>query len=96
MLSKSSSLKRLQLNAFGYATWKSYSGLRKKAVEQEFTWSGFVISLSIAFLFVFSSSFGLNALYEKTLDKNLSYSENSHTLIIESAPARVLAFGSTC
>lgn len=96
MLSKSSSLKRLQLNAFGYATWKSYSDLRKKAVEQEFTWGGFVISLSIAFLFVFSGSVGLNALYEKTLDRNPSYPESSHTLIIESMPHRVLAFGSTC
>ena len=69
MLFNRHSLKRQQFNAFGYTTWKSCNDLRKKAVEQEFTWSGFVISLSIAFLFVYSSSLGFNTLYEKSLSQ---------------------------
>lgn len=83
MLFSLSSSERLQLNAFGYATWKSYAILRKKAVEQEFTWSGFVLSLSIAFLFAISSSSGLNVLYEKTIMKNDSNTASAHTIIIE-------------
>lgn len=65
MLFKKSSLERLQLTTLGHATWKSYQLMQKKAVEQEFTWSGFVISLSIAFLIVSVSASSLNSLYER-------------------------------
>lgn len=33
-------------------SWKSYQHLRKKAMEQELSWSGLIISLSIAFFLV--------------------------------------------
>jgi hypothetical protein len=36
------------------AGWKYYNTIRKKAVEQEFSWSGLFISLSIAFFIVVS------------------------------------------
>lgn len=40
-----------QALAFG---WKSYQLLKKKAMEQELSWSGLVISMSIAFFIVAS------------------------------------------
>lgn len=95
MLFRQSSLKRLKFNAFGYATWKSYANLHKKAVEQEFTWGGFVLSLSIAFLFVFSTSAGLNALYEKTLSRTDNF-ENMHRQLIERIPDKTLGLISAC
>jgi len=36
--------------------WKYYNTIRKKAVEQEFIWSGLLISLSIAFFIVIISA----------------------------------------
>lgn len=96
MLFRRSSFEHLQLNAFGYATWKSYANLRKKAVEQEFTWSGFVISLSIAFLFVFSGSTALNSLYEKTVEKSSDNDRNTQIMRLEKIPGKPLAFGSAC
>ncbi len=42
--------------------WKYYNTIRKKAVEQEFSWSGLLISLSIAFFIV-----ALSALLLKTI-----------------------------
>ena len=44
--------------------WKYYNSIRKKAMDQEFSWAGLGISLSIAFfIVVFSASF-LNATYK--------------------------------
>lgn len=42
--------------------WKYYNTIRKKAVEQEFSWSGLFISLSIAFFIVIASALLLNFL----------------------------------
>lgn len=96
MLFRRTSLASQQLNAFGYATWKSYADLRKKAVEQEFTWGGFVLSLSIAFLFVFSGASGFNALYENTLNKNIDVKESAKTLLLEKVPDNSLASSFIC
>lgn len=43
--------------------WKYYNQIRKKAMEQEFSWSGLVLSLSIAFFVVISASSLLRATY---------------------------------
>ena len=45
-------LAKNQANCFNLERvgWKYYNTIRKKAVEQEFSWSGLFISLSIAFL----------------------------------------------
>ena len=40
--------------------WKYYNTIRKKAVEQEFSWSGLLISLSIAFFVIIVSASVLN------------------------------------
>ncbi|MDP2708841.1 MAG: hypothetical protein Q8O93_02215 [bacterium] len=46
---------------FGHIGWKYYNTIRKKAMEQEFSWSGLLISLSIAFFIVIISAFALKA-----------------------------------
>ena len=43
--------------------WKYYNTIRKKAVEQEFSWSGLLISLSIAFFIVTISALFLNFIF---------------------------------
>lgn len=44
----------LQTNGFdiGHIGWKSYKTIEKKAMEREFSWSGLLISLSVAFFIV--------------------------------------------
>ena len=53
-----------QANGFSLepAGWKYYKNniIRKKAMEQEFSWSGLLISLSIAFFIVIASASALN------------------------------------
>ena len=75
-------------NGFVFIGWKSYNQIKKKAMEQEFSWSGLVISLSIAFFVVLASAQGLNMAYqslEKSGGKNLTnqniyYLENSKNI----------------
>ena len=40
----------------GHIGWKYYNSIRKKAMEQEFSWSGLFTSLSIAFFIVIISA----------------------------------------
>lgn len=55
---------------FKHIGWKSYNNIIKKAVEQEFSWSGLVVSLSIAFFIVILSAFALNLMYETVSTAN--------------------------
>lgn len=48
---------------FGHLGWKYYNHIKKKAMEQEFSWSGLIISLSIAFFIVITCAYSLNLLY---------------------------------
>jgi hypothetical protein len=50
--------------------WKYYSKIKKKAMEQEFSWVGLFISLSIAFFVVITSVYILNAIY-LSIEKNI-------------------------
>lgn len=43
--------------------WKSYNLISKKAMEQEFSWTGLSISLFIAFFIVFASAQALSMIY---------------------------------
>ena len=47
----------------GHIGWKYYNTIKKKAVEQEFSWSGLLISLSIAFFIVIISALLLNFIF---------------------------------
>lgn len=56
--------------------WKYYNQIKKKAMEQEFSWSGLLVSLSIAFFVVFVSSFILSKTYE-VIERNQNKSSLS-------------------
>ncbi len=60
---------------FYYIGWKYYNKIRKKAMEQEFSWSGLLISLSIAFFIVISTAFLLNFIHQ-TLEKKIYHSQH--------------------
>lgn len=47
---------------FSHIGWRYYNQIRKKAMEQEFSWFGLLINLSIAFFIVISSAFFLSLL----------------------------------
>ncbi len=47
----------------GHIGWKYYNTIKKKAVEQEFSWSGLFISLSIAFFIIMVSAMMLNFIF---------------------------------
>ncbi len=53
----------IQSNVLGHIGWKYYNTAKKKAMEQEFSWSGLAISLSIAFFIVVACSFILSLTY---------------------------------
>ena|SRR3990167_2518169 len=65
--------------------WKHYNTIRKKAMEQEFSWSGLLISLSIAFFIVVISASALsfinhniaiNKTPQNSINKNIYYLES--------------------
>jgi len=60
---------KIQANCldFGHIGWKYYNQIRKKAMEQEFSWAGFFISLSIAFLIVIACAQGLNLIHQSII-----------------------------
>lgn len=43
--------------------WKYYNSFKKKAMESEFSWSGLIASLSIAFFVVLASAFLLSFIH---------------------------------
>ncbi len=47
----------------GQNSWRYYNKFKKKAMEQEFSWSGLVLSLSIAFFVVIVSAMLLSLVY---------------------------------
>ena len=52
--------------------WKYYNTIRKKAMEQEFSWSGLLISLSIAFFIVVVSALLLSFIFNSIEGKKQS------------------------
>ena len=49
---------------FSQFGWKSYNLIKKKAMEQEFSWSGLILSLSIAFFIVIVCAESLSLIYQ--------------------------------
>jgi len=60
---------------FAHTGWKYYNIIKKKAMEQKFSLSGLVVSLSIAFFVVVSTAYSLSLLY-KSLVPAVNASEN--------------------
>ncbi len=50
----------IKSHSFG---WRSCQNIKKKAMDQEFSWTGLALSLSIAFFMVLISAYFLNSLY---------------------------------
>ena len=71
---KKMSLAKNHANYFnlGHIGWKYYNTIKKKAVEQEFSWSGLFISLSIAFFVVIISALFLNFIFN-SIENNRQY-----------------------
>lgn len=66
------SLAKNQADCFNleHIGWKSYNTIKKKAMEQEFSWSGLLISLSIAFFIVTISALLLNFIFNSVETNN--------------------------
>jgi len=71
----------------GNIGWKYYNTIKKKAVEQEFSWSGLLISLSIAFFIVIISALFLSFVFNSIeagrqnqglVNENIYYLEKSN------------------
>ncbi len=60
--------------AVGHVGWKYYNSIKKKAMEQEFSWSGLFLSLSIAFFIVISSALLLNLFHQSFQSANVTSS----------------------
>ena len=43
--------------------WKYYNSIKKKAMEQEFSWAGLLLSVSIAFFIVTITAYSLTLLH---------------------------------
>ncbi len=58
--------KQTKTNYFNWQKigWRYFHSLKKKAVEQEFSWSGLALTLSIAFFIVIISAQSLNLIYQ--------------------------------
>lgn len=52
---------------FNQISWKSYNSIKKKAMEQKFSWSGLLISLFIAFFIVVACAQSLHLAHESIL-----------------------------
>jgi len=81
----------LKANNFGIEpiSWRYYNRIRKKAMEQEFSWSGFLISMSIAFFVVIMTASLLGGIYnsiekaqyrEKAMEDNIYRLESTDGL----------------
>jgi hypothetical protein len=73
------------LYGFGYRDlgWKDYNLIKKKAIAEEFSFSGLVLSLSIAFFIVIISALVMASLYTSIdLKKSAAYStDTQYTLV---------------
>ena len=70
---------------FGFIGWKSYNSIKKKAMEQKFSWSGLILSLSIAFFIIIFSSLLLNFLHNSlNTAKQHEYFMNQKIYYLES------------
>lgn len=79
---------RVNGSNFEQIGWKYYNTILKKAMEQEFSWSGLSVSLSIAFFVVIVSAQGLNMTYRYLSAENMSKEMKVKIYELESANFR--------
>lgn len=76
---------------FSLKTWKSYNQIRKKAMEKEFSWSGLIISFSVAFFIVIGTAFLLRSINNTYISSNNSHNQGfqlSNIFYVNSAYAQ--------
>ena len=66
---------------FKYEGWKYYNQIKKKAMEQEFSWTGLVLSLSIAFFIVIFTSLMLSGLNNFMINEGIMTGKDNSTKI---------------
>lgn len=81
---------------YGLLTWRSYNSIKKKAMEQEFSWSGLALSLSIAFFIVIGSAQFLNLTYQAMLIERAAKQSAEPAAIEIKAPAQPVSSGYLC
>lgn len=72
------------LASVGNFGWKYYNQIRGKAMEQEFSWSGLALSLSIAFFVIIATAQGLNLAFHSINNKQAE-STSDKVYFLESA-----------
>lgn len=80
---------------FGLITWRSYNSIKKKAMEQEFSMSGLVLSLSIAFFIVLGSAQALSVTYQGIVAAENSI-QQQHELQRDQAEIQKVSFAYLC
>lgn len=61
-------------------SWKYYNSIKKKAMEQEFSWAGLLVSLSIAFFIVAISAQALNLAHKSIVSGQASGQQSNKQL----------------
>jgi len=76
---KMNNLRFAKVNGFELLSWKNYNQIKKKAMEQEFSWSGLFLSCFIAFFIVVLCALSLNFV-QKEISKKANISQNQSKL----------------
>ena len=63
--------------------WKYYNNIKKKAMEQEFSWAGLLLSMSIAFFIVFITAYSLSLLHTSFKKTQLEQKINQQIYLLE-------------
>ncbi len=73
---------KIQANSldFGHISWKSYNLIKKKAMEQEFSWFGLLLSLSIAFFIVIACAQILNLMHHSIIQTQNSQQQSNYQI----------------
>lgn len=81
---------------FGLITWRSYNSIKKKAMEQEFSMSGLVLSLSIAFFIVLGSAQVLSVTYQGIITTEKAGLENKAKMQLNQEEINKISFAYLC
>ena len=63
--------------------WKYYNNIKKKAMEQEFSWAGLLLSMSIAFFIVLITAYSLSLLHTSFKKTKLEQKINQQIYLLE-------------
>lgn len=67
--------------------WKYYNSIKKKAMESEFSWTGLMLSISIAFFIVLITAYSLSLLHTSYKKTKIQNTINNNIYSLESFPS---------